>query len=144
MKKLTFILECFEHKELKPYLLSLKGITDVKTKNDDKLIIDIKYNENLIIDKIIKLEIETFLQIKKNPSLIGFDKHQDKNIEKYNINKENKSCEYCAKRLVDNLFEIKGINKVTINNDNYNNMTIYYDKNKITEKELKEIENKLP
>ena len=124
--------------------MSLKGITDVKTKNDDKLIIDIEYNENLIIDKIIKLEIETFLQIKKNPSLIGFDKHQDKNIEKYNINKENKSCEYCAKELVDNLFEIQGINKVTINNDNYNNMTIYYDKNKITEKELKEIENKLP
>ena len=64
MKKLTFILECFEHKELKPYLLSLKGI--------------------------------------------------------------------------------KGINKVTIKNDNYNDITIYYDKNKITEKELKEIENKLP
>ena len=133
MKKLTFILECFEYKELKPYLLSLKGITDVKTKNDDKLIIDIEYNENLIIDKIIKLEIETFLQIKKNPSLIGFDKHQ-----------ENKSCEYCAKRLVDDLFEIQGINKVTINNDNYNDITIYYDKNKITGKELKEIENKLP
>lgn len=144
MKKLTFILECFEHKELKSYLLSLKGITDVKTKNDDKLIIDIEYNENLIIDKIIKLEIETFLQIKKNPSLIGFDKHQDKNIEKYNINKENISCEYCAKGLVDDLFEIQGINKVTINNDNYNDITIYYDKNKITEKELKEIENKLP
>ena len=81
MKKLTFILECFEYKELKPYLLSLKGITDVKTKNDDKLIIDIEYNENLIIDKIIKLEIETFLQIKKNPSLIGFDKHQDKKFD---------------------------------------------------------------
>ncbi len=72
MSKLTIIIDNWGHKELKEYLMSLKGILDVEIKNDEQLDIYLKYDSSLITPKIIKMEITLFLDIAKIPSILSF------------------------------------------------------------------------
>ena len=62
MSKLTIIIDNWGHKELRDYLISLNGIIDVIIKNEEQLEIHIKYNSNLITEKIIQAEILLFLE----------------------------------------------------------------------------------
>lgn len=145
MKKITIGIDSFGNKELKEYLLSLKGIRNVKIKNLDSLNICIEYDQNLITEKLIKQEILLFLDLLKLPSIIYFDKHSSDKTSEYKNVKENSCCEYCIKNSIESLFEIDGIDKVKYNFDKQKNLEIIidYEQNKIKECNLKEIEMKL-
>lgn len=153
MNKLTLVIDDCGMDELKDYLLSLDGINSVLIKNDKCISIDVSYDSKLITDDIIYLEIQTFLNIFNLPSLVSFDKHQDKKVGIYNI-VSNICCEYCFKIAVDDLFNIPGIVRVDSNYiEQYcdckfderkkDTLIIYYDKEVITEKRMKEIEKEL-
>ena len=51
--KLLLIIDKPYHNELKDYLISLKGINDVKINNDNYLEVNINYDNKIIDDKII-------------------------------------------------------------------------------------------
>ena len=51
--KLLLIIDKPYHNELKDYLISLKGINDVKISNDNYLEVNINYDNKIIDDKII-------------------------------------------------------------------------------------------
>ncbi len=74
MSELTIVIDNWGHKELKEYLMSLKGVLDVEVKNDEQLEIYLKYDSSLITPKIVKMEITLFLNIVKIPSILSFDK----------------------------------------------------------------------
>ena len=115
MKELTILIDSGANDEFRDYLLSLNGIIDVDVNNTIGLSIYITYNDKLITAKIIKMEIELFLNLLKTPSIMGFDKHSNKNIATYIIFRKNICCEYCLKGTIDDLFEIQGIEKVGTN-----------------------------
>lgn len=148
MKELTIVLDNWGHKELKDYLLSLKGILDVNINNEKDLEINIKYDSKLISNKIIKEEIKLFLDIQKTPSIISFDKHCKNKTTCYKIIRKTICCEYCFKGIIEDLFEIDGIEKVESNFTNdYSNqkeiiISIYYDKDILNDEEMKQIEGK--
>ena len=117
MNELTILIDYWEHEELKEYLMSLKGIIDVVINNEKQLKIYIKYNYNLITSKVIKMEILIFLNIIKIPSVLAFDKHSKVKTADYKIIRNDICCEYCLKGIIDDLFEINGIEKVESNFD---------------------------
>ena len=149
MEELTIVFDNWGHNELKNYLLSLKGILDVNINNEKDLEINIKYDSKLISDKIIKEEIKLFLDIQKTPSIISFDKHSKKETTCYKIIRKTICCEYCFMGVVEDLFEINGVEKVESNfsKDYYNKKEIivyvYYDKDILNDEEMKQIEEKL-
>lgn len=113
MSELTIIIDYWGHKELKEYLMALKGILDVKIKNNEKINIYLKYDSNLITPQIIKMEIFLFLNTVKVPSMIGFNKHPSNKTNTYSINIDNVCCEYCFKDTINYLFESEGIERVS-------------------------------
>lgn len=59
MNKLMLELDCFSHKDLENYLLSLLGVFEVNIINEETIIINIKYVSKLIsVQNIEKLELE--------------------------------------------------------------------------------------
>lgn len=154
MSELTIVIDNWGHKELKEYLMSLKGILDVEIKNDEQLDIYLKYDSSLITSKIIKMEITLFLNITKIPSLLSFNKHPKFETSNYTITRDDLCCEYCYKGAIDDLFEIEGIEMVKGNfNEDYLFkkyedrekiiINIKYDPNLISNEEMKQIELKL-
>ena len=150
MDELTIIIDCWKHKELKEYLMSLKGILDVDIKNEKQLNIYIKYNSDLITFNMIKMEIMLFLGILKVPSILAFDKHSKIKTSGYKIIINNICCEYCLKGVIDDLFEINGIEKVesNFNEENINQyeniiVNIKYNSELISDNDMKKIESKL-
>jgi len=155
MVELTIRIDYCGSDELKEYLMSLNGVLDVVIKSKEQLEIYIKYNSNLITQKIIKFEILLFLDILKVPSILAFDKHSIVKISEYKIIRNNICCEYCLKGAIDDLFEIEGVEKVESNfsEENYfqkkydkrNNVVINikYNSNLISIKDMKRIESKL-
>lgn len=102
--------------EIKEYLLTQDGITNVQLKQDDyKNIIDIKYNEKITPEIIMKF-IELF-QENKYSVLIGFDKKQDIKCNKIIYHIDDLCCEYCYMGLIEDLFENKYIKSVYSNYD---------------------------
>lgn len=153
MKELTIVIDDWNNKELKEYLMSLEGILDVNIKDEKLLEIYIKYDQNLINPQIIKLEIKTFLNTLKIPSIIAFDKHSTSKTLEYKINRDKICCEYCLKSVVEDLLVIEGIEKVEsnfdINNINKKDIkrniiiNIQYDSTLLNVNDMKEIELKL-
>ena len=150
MTELTIAIDCWSHKELKEYLMSLKGILDVNIKNEEQLEIHIKYDSSLITPQIIKIEILLFLDILKIPSILAFDKHSTIKTSDYQIIRDDICCEYCVKGAIDDLFEIDGIEKVESNfsEKNYDErnsviLNIEYNSNLISIDDMKQIELKL-
>ena len=143
--KVTLILYDCGNDELKEYLISLKGIDDVNIIKDNFLKINIKYNPNLISLKLIKIEIYLFLDIKKRAAMLEFDKHSKNKTLQYKIIMKDICCEYCFMNIIENLFEVEGIEKVTSNFDinNYYEMEIIiyidYNPNIINIEKIKEI-----
>jgi len=150
MSELTIVIDNWGHKELKEYLMSLKGILDVKIKNDEQLDIYLKYDSSLITPKIIKMEITLFLDIIKIPSIISFDKYPKFEIANYMITRDDICCEYCYKGAIEDLFEIEGI-EIVKGNFNVDDLekrekiiiSIKYNPNLISIDEMKQIELKL-
>lgn len=154
MSELTIVIDDWGHKELKEYLMSLKGILDVEIKNNEQLDIYLKYDSSLITSKIIKMEITLFLNITKIPSLLSFNKYPKFETSNYTIIRDDLCCEYCYKGAIDDLFEIEGIEMVKGNfNEDYLFkkyedrekiiINIKYDPNLISTEEMKQIELKL-
>lgn len=150
MKEFTLIIDNHnyynDYTELFDYLYSLNGVEDVVITCDELLTINTKYDEKIINDEIIKLEILTFLNMTKYPCIYGFDRHSK---EKLNIIKKEYHicCEYCFGNIIYTLIETKGIEKVE--SDFYHKywkdtigdyfVNIYYDKNKISKEKLDEL-----
>ena len=147
MKELTIVIDSWGHKELKDYLISLKGISKVIVENEQYLKIYMKYDPEFITLKMIKMEISLFLDILNIPSFIAFDKHSTNKISEYKIVRDDVCCEYCLKGAIEELFDIEGIEKVESNLDieNYDNyekivITVKYDLSLISTNDIKEIE----
>lgn len=155
MAELTIIIDYWEHKELKEYLMSLKGILEVSIKNEEQLEIYIKYTPKLITLQIIKFEILSFLNVLKRPSILAFDKHSIINTAEYKISRADICCEYCFKGAIEDLFDIDGIQKVesNFNEEKYYQKTyderdsvflsIKYNSELISIDDMKQIESKL-
>lgn len=155
MAELTIIIDSDGHKELKEYLMTLKGILEVIIKNEKELEIYIKYDPNLISWKVIRMEIILFLDISKIPSILAFDKHPTIQTSNYKITRNNLCCEYCFKGAIDDLFEIEGIEKVesNFNEENYYQkpyderddiiISIEYNPNLIDTSKMEQIEQNL-
>lgn len=154
MSELTIEIDNWGHKELKEYLMSLNGISNVIIKDEEQLEIYIKYDSDVITPKIIKMEILLFLDIIKVPSLLVFDKHPKTKTSSYSIVRNDICCEYCFKGAIDDLFEIEGIEKVNSNfyekylykkYDERENIiiNIKYNPNLISIEEMKQIELEL-
>ena len=75
----------------------------------------IEYTKVIIKRKIIKLEIFLYLNLLKIPSMISFDNHPVIETSKYQITRDNICCEYCLKSSIEELFDMKGIEKVETN-----------------------------
>lgn len=155
MAELTIIINHWGHKELKDYLMSLKGIKKIIIKNEEQLEIYIKYDPNLISMKIIKIEILLFLNILKVPSILSFDKHSTGKSLNYEIIKKDICCEYCFMGAIEDLFEIDGVEKVESNfkegtyyQKDYDELvnviiSIKYNPNLISIEKMKQIESDL-
>lgn len=141
--ELTIKLETWLHDELESYLITLNGIIEAKA-NIDENTIYVKYNCSVINYNWIKSEIFVFLKI-DCPSILEFDKHSKNNNSKYEFVVNDYCCEYCLKGNIEYLLSINGIEKVYSNysDDEIENIkvSIYYDKNLITEQDLKNINN---
>lgn len=140
--KLLLIIDKPYHNELKDYLISLKGINDVKINNDNYLEVNINYDNKIIDDKIILKEIYLFLDIyninKEIPSLLGFNKYKD-NVTKYETTIKDACCEYCLIRFIEDLYEKDGIISVKTNYhiDLWNiKINISYDNSIISKEEI--------
>lgn len=146
MKELTITFDnIWLDKELKEYLLILKGIHNVEIdlKNES---INIRYNHKQINIKIIKLEILTFMNMLKTPSIILFDKHSNNTLIKTNILIKDLCCEYCLKGMIEELLLINGIEKVDTDFDYINKkdvlINIEYDNELITKEDIEMLETK--
>lgn len=149
MSELTIKMDTWGHKELKEYLLSLKGILNAKVNNKKELGINVEYNPFIITPKIIKYEIFLFLDVQKIPSMLAFDKHPTTQTENYKIKRKEICCEYCLKDTIADLFDIKGIETVTCNyqpeKNNQRNIiiNIAYNPEILTTSQLEAIESEL-
>lgn len=111
---MKLVLDDILEEELKTYLLTQKGITNVELK-DKNLIseINIKYDE-IITPKIIMEHIYLF-QKNQMPIMLEFDKKTHKNTKKLRYIVDDMCCEYCYKGLVQDLFENEFIVSVKSN-----------------------------
>lgn len=157
MKKLTIVLESIDiyteknRIEFKDYLLSLNGVVEVDNlydTNNSVLTLTITYDNSTMKEGILLLEIKTWLEKLKYPSVISFDKHFDGKINKKEFIK-NVCCEFCFKTAIEDLFLIDGIVKVDTNyieqyienNEEKNNdvLIINYDVSKYDSNKIDEI-----
>ena len=147
MSELTLKMEYCDwiRKDIIEYLLSLKGIYEVKISDEDNEFY-IKYNSEKISIKIIRMEMALFIN-SNTPDLIGFDKHSRKEVNNYIINIKDLCCEYCLKIMNDILLLVKGVesasNDFDYTNKNEVKLMVSYDSKLITEEEIKKLENKL-
>lgn len=147
MNELTLKIDyCdFIDNELKEYLISLEGVFESEVDSSLNEIY-VKYDASLINLEILKYEILAFLSLLKIPSIIGFNKHSKNKVINYSITIKDLCCEYCLMIMIEELLSIKGIESALTNFDYHNKkdviITIQYDKNLISEKEIKNIEKK--
>ena len=108
MKTITIEVDNWGHKELKDYLLTVKGIKKVTVDDENLVKVDIEYDSNLITDKMIRMELDLFFDKQKEPSLVSFNKHEEA-PNKYTIAIKYLCCEYCLKGMIEDLYDIDGI-----------------------------------
>lgn len=132
--------------ELENYILTLNGVDKVKI-NTDTDEIYIKYDSTIISIKLLVLEIKLFLDILDTPSIIKFNKFSKKKLINSQLNLGDLCCEYCVKGTIESLMLLNGIEMASVDLDNINYydviIKIKYDENKITNKELKQLEQEL-
>ena len=136
---MKLVSDDFINKEIKEYLLTQEGIIDVElNENHNLTTLDIKYNENITPNIILKY-IELF-QNRQYSILFEFDKNTKGNFNILEYIIDDMCCDYCYRRLVTDLFENEHIKSVK-SNFNYQmpafniKFIIEYD-NDYTEEEL--------
>lgn len=112
MSELKFSFDNWGDKELETYLISLNGIKEVKIDNEKNLDIYLKYDSNLISPKVIFMEISLFLNFRKIPCMVSFNKYSKTNTSTYTITRKDICCEFCYNGAIEDLFNINGIEKV--------------------------------
>ena len=153
MRKFSLKTDSFEVKELDEYLLSINGIKEVEIKNEDLVMVTVTYDEKVIVENIVKLEILAFLHALKWPSVYEFDRHSKEKTNIYKIERDSICCEFCYASIIEDLYEIDGILKVESNfyhkfflnrhdGEKYY-INIYYNPLILTEKDMVDIENNL-
>lgn len=138
MQKITFVIDVWLKNDLKEYLLSLKGVlnANVDFENDK---IDVQYDEKIINSYMLKEETNLFLN-RQYPSIIRFDKYC-KNTKQLDVASDI-CCENCYLNLIDELYDIDGISKVSsdfefVSSPHWDtNFSIEYDEKKIDEKKI--------
>lgn len=152
MSELTLVFDDWGHKELKDYLLSLKGINNVLISDDDyRLIINLKYDSKTINYQVIIMEILLFLNHINMPTLIAFDKHPKNPTSNYKIVRHDTCCEFCFRGAIQDLYNIDGIEAVSSNINKYYDtindkdiiISINYNPNIISLEKIKEIDANL-
>lgn len=144
-RELTIKLDTGIHNELESYLNSLNGIIGARVNRDESTVY-VKYDCSMMNYNWIKLEILVFLKC-NFPSILEFDKHSRNKNSKYEfvVGIDDYCCEDCLKSNIEYLLSIKGIEKVysSFSSDESESIkiSIYYDKNIITEQDLKNIHN---
>ncbi len=145
MKKLALKIDDIIPNTIINHLLTIKGIKDVKLKDKDS-IIEINYMENEIGSLVIEKEVMLFLGLIQMPSLMGFNKYSTNKLTKYNMIIKDLCCEYCLKGNIEELFGIKGIEKVSTDFDFINKKNVKieteFDEKIINLDKVKEIEKK--
>ncbi len=140
------ILDSDVNEELKVYLLTQLGITNVEFNKKNYLItLDIEHNEKTT-PYIIMQFIDLFLE-NKYSILYEFDKGTVGNFKTLKYIVEDMCCEYCYRGFVMDLFENKKVKSVRSNYD-YDNaynieFIIEYDEKYSEEELIKYIKEKL-
>ena len=148
MKTVTLGVNDLFQPDMCEYLRPLNGVKIVKIDNEKERV-EVSFDEKLTSFKIIKYEVYIYLSILNFPSLIYFDKHSSNKLTKYDLVIKDLCCEYCLKGMMEDLFDIEGIEKADCNFDvNYNErenvvIKIEYDDTIINEDEIKKIERKM-
>ena len=147
MKKITLKIDysSFLNNDFKKYINDLKGVKSLELDNQNEKIC-IEYDSSIIHLNVLKMEILLYLDLKKIPSIIAFDKHDISNLNKYTIVIKDLCCEYCLKGMIEDLLEYDAI-KSAYTDFNYidkNNVNIFitYDDKILKLAELKNLENK--
>lgn len=145
MDRLLLEIDCFWYDGLEEYLLSLSGILEVSILNSMNVIVDVKYDSNMIALSVLKLEILFYLGILKIPSIISFDKYSKVPTDKYNIVMKDVCCEFCFRGMIEELFDINGIESITSDFNEYNHrenviIEVHYNPKIISELEIKKLE----
>jgi len=118
MKKFSIVIDCYKltYDELKEYLLSLKGISEVNVIDiDDLLRLEIMYDDNLITCNIIKYEILAFLKLLDYSVIYEFDKHFEEETKIFEKEINRICCEFCYASCIEELFDLPGVYKVSSN-----------------------------
>jgi copper chaperone CopZ len=147
MKNLTLKINDWDwiNQELDQFLNTQTGIIDSIT-NIKKNIIDIKYDSEKTNIIIIMKYIRLFLSIGNEPTMLEFNKHSQNELNEYTMKIEDLCCEYCMMGIIEELFEIDGIEEVNsdFDFDKRENINIFIkynptiiDNNKLTELEKK-------
>jgi copper chaperone CopZ len=148
MKTVTLGVNDWFQPDMCEYLRTLNGVKIVKIDNEKERV-EVSFDEKLTSSKIIKYEVYIYLKILNSPELVYFDKHSNKNLTKYDLVIKDLCCEHCLKGMMEDLFEINGIEKADCNFDvNYKKrenviINIEYDDTIINEEEIKKIERKM-
>ena len=146
MNKLTIKIEdsIYLNNDLEKYLNSLDGVISSKVDIDNDSIY-IEYDSSIISLKVLKTELIMYLDIKKVPSILAFDKHTENNIKDTIVIKD-LCCEYCLKGMIEELLEIDGIESAYTDFDYHNkfnvNIFITYNDKIINKEKIKEISDK--
>lgn len=142
-----------DYNELINYMKSLDGIKDINIVENTIITVDIKYDEKLINDEIIKGELLSFLKLSNQPVIYGFDKHAKKDTVTLKF-KCKYCCECCFGNIIYKLIDTQGIMKVETDiyekiyvdhgceSDEYN-IEIQYDPEIITNDKLDEIKKNI-
>ena len=147
MNKLTIKIEdsIYLNNDLEKYLNSLDGVISSKVDIDNDSIY-IEYDSSIISLKVLKTELIMYLDIKKVPSILAFDKHTENNIKDTIVIKD-LCCEYCLKGMIEELLEIDGIESAYTDFDYHNksnvNIFISYNDKVINKEKINEISDKL-
>lgn len=147
MKKVTLKIDysSFLNNDFKKYINDLKGVKSLELDNQNEKIC-IEYDSSIIPLNVLKMEILLYLDLKKIPSIMAFDRHDISNLNKYTIVIKDLCCEYCLKGMIEDLLEYDAI-KSAYTDFNYidkNNVNIFitYDDKILKSAELKNLENK--
>lgn len=136
MNQIKLLLNESIDEQIAKYLLTISGINTVNVNNQE---LTIKYDEQIISLKVIKLEVYLFLDL-NFPSILMFDKNYNTQliIKEYTI--ADICCKICLLGKIEDLLFVPGIIKVTTDYDFINKyhvrLMISYDEKKITWSEI--------
>lgn len=148
MERFILEIDCWMYDGLEEYLLSLPGVLKVVISDSMNFFVDVKYNSSITSSKLLKLEICFYLGILRMPSIISFQKIFKEKTDEYDIVIDDLCCKFCLRGMIEELFEIEGIESVTSNfheNHDYQKnviIEVHYNPKIIEESEIRKLEIK--